>query len=564
MKKIFICLLFGCVNLLVMHYYIFFYSGIEWKPNFLTFLNNILGVIIDVFLLFLLLCFVLQRRIKVALCITFFFTLFWSFANVLYSRFFFQYISLSAIGQSGSLIDLQMCRSVIDGFRLFDLYYVFASIIFIVMFRQFKMLSDVRLVKIKIVLFVVLMILMNVFAHLIWCSFYPEYRYVSRCVKLFCSHHFSQKLQMVSPKFSSFERGCIRCLFAEFYVDIQGTIELTEEQLIQIRRESNRVIVQTQNSNTSHMNVIFIIVESYMSFTSDMRVDGIEITPFLNSLKRDSTVYYNGMMNENVTVGESSDGQFIYMTGLLPLRSQITVSKARVVTLPGLPKLINKESRMIIPTIVSMWNQDEMCRQYGFDHLYASNDYSKEHETNLNDEQVFSLAIEKDKISKQPFFSVILTMSMHQPYTRQIDSSFPINDLSIPKDLACYLNACHYTDYQLKRYFISLKESGLYDNSLIIIAADHCVHNTNFGGVSKQIPLYIIHPTVRLDEISQRDCNQLDVYSTLLDLLGYDGWWRGLGSSLLTNRRGAEISQRTWDVSELIIMGDYFSKDTVR
>jgi lipoteichoic acid synthase len=471
---------------------------------------------------------------------------------------------LSAIGQSGSLIDLQMCRSLIDGFHLFDFYYVLVSIVFVLIFQQLRMPSDVKQVKIKIVFFVAIMIVLNFFSHFLWCSLHPEYRYVSRCVKLFCSHHFSQQLQMVSPKFTNFERGSIRCLFAEFYVGIQGTVDLTEEQLIQIRRETKKPNILTLNSDTSHKNVIFIIVESYMSFTSDMRVNGIEITPFFNSLKRDSLVYYNGMMNENVTVGESSDGQFIYMTGLLPLRSLITVSKARKVTLPGLPQLIKKESRMIIPTIVSMWNQDEMCRQYGFDHLYASNDYSKEHETNLNDEQVFSLAIEKDKSSKQPFFSVILTMSMHQPYTKQIDSSFPINDSSIPNDLACYLNACHYTDHHLQRYFTYLKESGLYDNSLIIIAADHSVHNTNFGGVSKKIPLYIIHPTVNPAEMSTSECNQLDVYPTLLDLLGYKGRWRGLGSSLLTKERVKDIPSKSWDVSELIIMGNYFSKDTVR
>lgn len=261
-------------------------------------------------------------------------------------------------------------------------------------------------------------------------------------------------------------------------------------------------------------NVIFILVESYMSFTSDMKVNGREVTPFLNSLKRDSTVYYNGRMKENVTIGESSDGQFIYMAGLLPLRSVITVSKARNATLCGLPKILGRESRMVIPTVSSLWNQDEMCRQYGFKHLYASSDYAGGDYSNLNDEQVFLLATQKDKESTSPFFSVILTMTMHQPYTEQIDPTFSITDVSIPKDLACYLNACHYTDRQIELYFNHLKRYSLYDNSLIVIAADHPVHNTDFGGVSKDIPLFLVNIPL---EIKSRmwvgECNQIDVYS---------------------------------------------------
>ena len=104
-------------------------------------------------------------------------------------------------------------------------------------------------------------------------------------------------------------------------------------------------------------------------------------------------------------------------------------------SLKGLPKVLGRESQMVIPTVTSMWDQDEMCRQYGFNYLYASNDFEEGYHRNLNDEQVFQLAMQKDKDLKQPFFSVILTFSMHQPYTKLIDSTFPITDLSMPQDL---------------------------------------------------------------------------------------------------------------------------------
>jgi lipoteichoic acid synthase len=215
---------------------------------------------------------------------------------------------------------------------------------------------------------------------------------------------------------------------------------------------------------------------------------------------------------------------------------------------------------MIIPTIETMWNQDKMCMRYGFGSLYSSDDYNDGHDSNLNDEQLFRLAMQKDKLSKQPFFSVILTMSMHQPYTNQIDSTFHIKNDSIRDDLACYLNVCHYTDRQIKKYFDYLKQTGLYDNSLIVIAADHPVHNTDFGGVCKNLPLYVINSPISPQNMWHGDCNQLDVYTTILDLLGCDSEWYGLGRSLASTNYENEITANLWNVSEWIIMGDYFSK----
>ena len=98
----------------------------------------------------------------------------------------------------------------------------------------------------------------------------------------------------------------------------------------------------------------------------------MEKIEYLNALKHDSTVYYNGHVQSNITLGESSDGQFIYMTGLLPLRSAITISKIRNNKLPSLPKVLAQKglrSIMIIPTLPSFWDQDKMCQQYGFDKL---------------------------------------------------------------------------------------------------------------------------------------------------------------------------------------------------
>lgn len=553
----FIFLLCG-LNLLVMHYYILCAGNIENEINSTTIIDNLLGIVIDVSVIFLLSYFVALMRQKVALIITFTITTVWAFSNILYSRFFHHYITFSAAGQGGTLFNWEMIGCIVDGFRWTDLYFV---VIVYISFLFIKHVCTIKKVVAKILLFLLIMIGIDFLSYLIYCSLTPEHRYISFLFQRMEHRQLSTHLHLCDPNNATFRRGCIRTLLYEFVLN--KTIQLTDDQQKLIAKEiklsKNRV--SKGKYGIINKNVIFILVESYMSFTSDMKVDGREITPFLNSLKRDSTVYFNGCMNENVTIGESSDGQFIYMSGLLPLRSVITVSKAQNTRLIGLPQILNRESRMVIPTVTSMWNQDEMCRQYGFNHLYASNDYGTGCNKSLNDEQVFQLAAQKDMNSQQPFFSVILTMSMHQPYTKQIDSSFIIYDLSIPSELSCYLNVCHYTDHQIEKYFNHLKKVGLYDKSLIVIAADHPVHNTDLGGVSKNIPLYIVNiPSEISSKMWKGECNQIDVYTTLLDLLDIKSDWYGLGYSLLSPNYNKILDAKKWNVSEYIISGDYFSQ----
>ena len=528
--------------------------------------DNVLAVFFDLCVLLWVFGALSWGRTKVSLSLCFAVTWLWSFSNVIYSRFFFCYLSISAIRQGAVLQNSFIFDCIFNNLRTIDLYYIFALLLFIYLIRYPSLRKKYGFFT-KCLLGLFLMFILDISINLAYCFSIPKYRHFQYYVNRINNRHFSSQ-QTAQQNYQHFCRGEIRMLGLEIARNLQGPMELDDKQLRDIEEIINAgqpsSIVKT-NGLSSSPNVVVIIVESYMSFVSDMSVSGMEVTPFLNKLKRDSTVYYNGKMKENVTIGESSDGQFIYMTGLLPLRSVVTVSKAYKVKLPGLPKILNRESFMVIPTMANVWLQDEMCHQYGFHYLYTKNEYGAKYCDELNDEQVFELAMRKDVSISQPDLSVILTMSMHQPYTRQIDSTFPVSDPSINKELACYLNACHYTDRQLKTYFDHLRETGLYEHSLIVIAADHPVHTTDFGGVSKDIPLYIVNIPVSLrNEFWQGECNQLDVYTTLLDLLGYEGDWFGLGHSLLSPNYTNNIPSQLWDVSEWIIMGDYFSKDLVK
>ena len=550
------------LNLLFMHYSILYACHLETEIDITSIFDNLLGVCFDVCFLFILCYFFSLRNSKITPCICFIITWLWSLSNIIYSRFFYHYLSLSAIEQGGVLTEKLIINCIIDSLRLSDIYYLVVAILFILVLVRLQTAERNWTLR-NILLLLCISVVADICVHAANCIYNPQNRYVSYFTHRLYLRHFATHRTWSQQNLVHFIRGDIRTICGDLIIDLQGTIDLSSGQIKKITEETSKAhSSQTNEIKISPRNIILIIVESYMSFTSDMKVNGKEITPFLNSLKSESYVYYNGKMCENVTIGESSDGQFIYMTGILPLKSDVTVSKVRKNKLPGLPKLLGRESRMIIPTTTSVWSQDEMCRQYGFDHLYTCNDYKEKKGTDLNDEEVFRLAFQKDKASNLPFFSVILTMSMHGPYNKIIDPSFHVTDPSLSNDLAFYLNACHYTDHQIKQYFNQLKAMNLFNNSLIIIAADHHVHKADFGVVCGHLPLYIIHKNGLPDNMWQDECNQLDLYTTLLDLLGCKSNWHGLGYSLVSPRYKNNISENTWKVSEWIIRGDYFSKSS--
>ena len=382
----------------------------------------------------------------------------------------------------------------------------------------------------------------------------------------------STKLDAMWPNWTVFHRGSIRTLFLDHLFD-GGKIELTKEQEKEIEAEytDHHLRVTGRTAPDSIKNIIFILVESYLSVSSDLKIAGQEITPNLNRLKHDSTVYYNGHMRPNVEIGESSDGQLIYMAGLLPLHSEITVTKTKNNEIIGLPELMKKSdpsstSYTLIPTNPTLWEQQGMSDAYGFENLYSTLDYqsvNKDYKNGdyINDEEIFTFASMLDQKITSSFFSLILTFSMHQPYDTFEEHGFHIKDKKLPEKYRNYLTSCHYTDMQIGKYIDTLKERGLYDNSLIIIASDHDARPNYIdmdGIVEPEIPIYIIHGGIDNSTAWDGVCNQLDVYTTILDVMGFDSKWRGLGHTLLNKDYQNSVTDKMHEISNWIINSDYF------
>ena len=273
-------------NLIYMHYYFLFSYSMEFGIVAIDVIDNLIGVLFDVFLLYVFSYIVTKGNIKIALSILFVSTLIWSFSNVMYSRFFQHYLTFSSIVQVESLQNVWMIKCVFDQLKLSDLLYLISFLIFggLLRFVQNKVqrLHTIIALLIAIVSFIVLDLLF--FA--ITCVANPSTRYLS-----FYLHRTYLRFwtwSPISPNKSHFCRGSIRTLYNEIKTDLGGRFVLSNVQrsLIENVISESKESINKDNIYLSPDNIVFILVESYMSFTSDMKVNGKEVTPNLNALKQ--------------------------------------------------------------------------------------------------------------------------------------------------------------------------------------------------------------------------------------------------------------------------------------
>ena len=561
------------VNLLFMHYQILYTISLESACLKTSFFDNLVACLLDMTILLGLVWLLTFKRLRTSLTITFIITLFWSFCNTLYSRFFNQYILKSALGQAGNLADDFMIDSMLAGIKPIDLFYPLMAVIFCIFYLRTRH-TDIKTSSLKTIGLIWFVALSMGFAVHVSYLFHPQKTIEGVLSKTI---YKSPKLDAMWPNWTVFHRGSLRTLFIDHLFE-GGKIELTEAQKREIEEEytNHQLRVTRRTAPENIKNIIFILVESYLSVSSDLVIDGQEITPNLNRLKHDNNTYFNGHMQPNVAIGESSDGQLIYMAGLLPLHAEITATKAKNNQIYGLPEQLkrlfpNSTSYTLIPTNPTLWEQQGMSDTYGFEKLYSTLDYHeimKEFENGdyLDDEKVFSYASSIDQTLTSPFVSLILTFSMHQPYGSFVEHGFHLTDKNLPQKYKNYLINCHFTDIQIGRYINFLKEKGIYDNSLIVIASDHDARPGYIdmeGIVKPEIPIYIINGGIDNSTAWPGVCNQLDVYTTILDVMGIDSKWRGLGHTLLNKDYKNSVTDNIQEISDLIINSDYFRDNTL-
>jgi phosphoglycerol transferase MdoB-like AlkP superfamily enzyme len=139
----------------------------------------------------------------------------------------------------------------------------------------------------------------------------------------------------------------------------------------------------------------------------------------------------------------------------------------------------------------------------------------------------------------QPFFQFLMTTSNHRPYT------YPEGTVDIPSGTGRD-GAVKYTDYALGRFIDSLRQKPWFEQTVVVIVADHCANSAgkNAVDVSKyHIPCLIYNLKGRdYPATIDRQCSQIDIFPTLFALLGWSYESNFFGKNVLS----PDFRPRAW------------------
>ena len=250
--------------------------------------------------------------------------------------------------------------------------------------------------------------------------------------------------------------------------------------------EENR-IEQSNNSFTNiykGKNIVFVHLESMMTFLVDLEINGTTITPNLNTLAKEGLYFSN--FYPQVGVGTSSDTEFTLNTSLMPVTTGtafVNYFDRTYITLPNLLKEKGYYTFSMHANKASMWNRHKMHLSLGYIDFYSKTSFENDELVGLglSDKSFFRqlMPILKGiESNNQNYMGTIITLSNHTPFKNnelfsQIDlRSGEFNYLEETK-LGDYIRSSHYADEALGEFLSYIKESDYFDNTIFVFYGDH-------------------------------------------------------------------------------------------
>lgn len=289
-------------------------------------------------------------------------------------------------------------------------------------------------------------------------------------------------------------------------------------------------------------NVIVISMESTQNFVIGQKVNGQEITPFLNDFIKES--YYFDNFYHQTAQGKTSDSEFLLENSLYPLgRGAVffTHSGNEYISLAEKLKANSYYTAKLHANNKSFWNRDVIYNNFGYDRFYSLDDYEVNDLNSvgwgMKDIDFFKQSMDHLKEMPQPFYAKFITLTNHFPFELDEEDKFIEEFDSNSRTLNRYFPTVRYTDEALKLFIEDLKKSGLYENSIIVIYGDHYGISENHNKAMEQylgkeitpfvstqlqrVPLIIHIPGHKGKQISTA-AGQIDLRPTLLNLAGIE------------------------------------------
>lgn len=300
-------------------------------------------------------------------------------------------------------------------------------------------------------------------------------------------------------------------------------------------------IKQYHNFPETKPNIVVLIMESngreyFGSFNKNQNIPGYKsYTPFVDSLAQHSLIFTNAYANGF----KSIHGMSSILAGIPSFKDAYTSSAFVKQKTQSLISVLNDEG---YDTSFFHGAPNGSMGFLGFgnilgiQHYYGKTEYNKDEDFDgvwgIWDEPFFQYMKTVLDKKPQPFMATLFSVSSHEPYKvpEKYAGKFPKGDINIHESIG-------YSDYALRKFFAAAKKQPWYKNTIFVMVADHS--NTIFYEEYRQefmrntVPILFYTADERFKDVNEDWAQQIDIYPTLLDMMGYQKPFRSWGRSLV-------------------------------
>lgn len=292
-------------------------------------------------------------------------------------------------------------------------------------------------------------------------------------------------------------------------------------------------------------NLIIVTLESMQTFTLNQKMNGQTITPFLNELTSDEDTIYFPNFYHQTGLGKTSDSEFLLENSLYPLSGGAVFFTHGGNTYNSMAEKLGNHGYTTAvqhANSKSFWNRDLMYQSLGIDEFLDIQSYTVGEGEAVNwgmkDIPFFQQSVAYMKKMPQPFYSRLITLTNHHPFTLDEEDKLISEFDSNSGTLNRYFQTTRYLDEAVKELFTELKTSGLYENSIIIMFGDHYGISENHNEAMAQylgkeitpyesaqlqrVPFFVHIPGSGKGKVDETIGGQIDIRPTLLNLMGVE------------------------------------------
>jgi phosphoglycerol transferase MdoB-like AlkP superfamily enzyme len=298
------------------------------------------------------------------------------------------------------------------------------------------------------------------------------------------------------------------------------------------------------NNPKSKPNVVVLILESYGreyigAFNKDTNIPNYKShAPFLDSLSQHSMIYTNGYANGR----QSIHGMSSVLSGIPSFKDAFTSSpypKQKIESIVSVLKSEGYDTSFFHGAANGSMGFLGFSNILGIDNYYGRTEFNDDSQFDgfwgIWDEPFLQYMKRTLDKKKGPFFASAFTVSSHEPYIIPEKYKKTFHEGGVP------MHKCvEYTDFALKQFFDSAKKEAWFSNTIFVLVADHC-NQIFYDEYQKPInryavPIMIYQPNSKYVGVDTDLAQQIDIYPTILDMIGYEKPFRSWGRSLLDKK----------------------------